>query len=133
MDRVRERAPARLLCVVARLASFALGSCTANDDIHSPMIGSLAPDHGPPGTIVSISGSYFCAQPEPEDPDDVDPLECDHIGAVTFGTRGANIDQYTDLLIAAEVPDLTPGDALVFVTVLGRTSNSATFSVEPAP
>ncbi|MFN0249651.1 MAG: IPT/TIG domain-containing protein [Kofleriaceae bacterium] len=86
-----------------------------------------------PGTFVSIAGSYFCAQPEPEDPDDVDPLECDHIGAVTFGTSGANIGQYTELLVVAEVPAVATDDVLVFVTVVGRTLNSATFTVELAP
>jgi hypothetical protein len=107
-----------------------LASCTANDDIHQPAIGGLTPDRGPPGTAVRIEGEYFCAQPEPDDPDDVDPLACANTGAVWFGDVPANVNLYTETTILAEVPDVTPGAVIVSVTVAGRRSNHAVFNLE---
>src|SRR5262245_25345012 len=103
MDR-RSMARVRGTALIAS-GAFALVACTANDDLHPPAIGAITPARASPGAAVTISGHYFCGQPEPDDPDDVDPLACEHIGQVTFGALPAPMSQYTDSTVVAEVPD----------------------------
>jgi hypothetical protein len=80
-----------------------------------------------PGTTITLTRSYFCAQPESPDED---PLACENVGAVTFGSVPATIAQYTDMTILVEVPDVAPGPLDIHVSVSGRTSSSARFLVE---
>ena len=125
--------PKRLPSDVSRRALLAfavLVGCTANDDIHPPSIGAITPDRAQPGSTVSITGNYFCAQPEADDGDDVDPLACVNTGAVSFGTVPATVGQYTDTMITVEVPDGMRGVVTVHVSVAGRTSDGASFTVE---
>lgn len=118
---------------VALVFATAAG-CTTNDDIHTPALGAITPEHASPATVVVISGSYFCAQPEPEDGEEVDPLACEHTGTVSFNAVPGNLGEYTDTRITVEVPPLAPGVISVRVAVAGRTSNSVEFTVEtPAP
>ena len=113
------------------VAALALASaCSANDDVPSPTIGSLFPDHGAPGDSVTIMGSGLCQQPAPEEGEDVDPLRCDHIGDVVFDNSPATLTQYLDMSIGVTVPDLEAGPATVIVRVAGRSTRGAAFVVE---
>jgi IPT/TIG domain len=105
-----------------------LAACSANDDIPSPVLASATPSSANVGTIVTLSGSYLCQQPEGSD--DSDPLACAHTGAVMFGVTPANVTQYTDSSITALVPDMPAGDAQVSVATGGRETNSIDFTVE---
>jgi hypothetical protein len=117
---------------IARLVLIAgaLASCTANDDIHPPALAALTPDRAIPGSSVVASGNYFCGQPEADDPADVDPLACQNLGTVTFDGVPATVSQYSEVTIVVELPDLPPGPVTVRVSVAGRTSNGAPFTVE---
>ena len=112
--------PALLLAVVAC-------ACSSNDDIPSPQVASVSPDSATEGTVVVVSGSFFCQQPA-EDSED-DPLVCNNMGTVLFGTAGGEIAQYTDSSIMVEVP---PGTGMVQVSieVAGKSSNSVPFTIE---
>lgn len=103
---------------------LALAACSANDDLPAPRISSVAPSHATPGTIVAIAGAYFCHQPA-----DADPLACKNVGSVYFGQLVANVSQYTDSAVMAEVPGGT-GVVPVTVAVLGETSNAISFTIE---
>ena len=113
----------RLALVVPLLG----GGCTASDDIHPPSIGAVMPTSGMAGTTITVIGSYFCAQPETPDED---PLACENVGAVTFGSVPGTIAQYTDMTILVEVPGVAPGPLDIHVSVSGRTSGGARFLVE---
>lgn len=121
--------------VIHRLALAATGiaaaACSASDDIHAPHIASLTPDHAAPGVQVQIDGSWFCAQPEPEPGEEVDPLACAHVGAVSFATQDAVAAIYLDAEILVEVPAVAPGEVAVRVSVAGRMSNRVSFVVDP--
>jgi uncharacterized protein (TIGR03437 family) len=105
----------------------ALVACGANDDIHDPQVAGISPSRARPGDVVTVSGNYFCGQPEDEIGD---PLACENEGGVSIGGLPARITEYTDTQIACEVPQLSPGNAKLFVTVVGRTSNTVTLVIE---
>jgi hypothetical protein len=107
----------------------AVSACSANDDVPAPAIGAVLPDHAVPGATVMVSGSYLCQQPRTES-DDVDPLACEHVGAVLFDTAPGLVSSYTDNLALVEVPALAPGRFSVVVSVAGRSSNGVGFVVE---
>lgn len=111
------------------MAWLALSACSANDDFPSPAIASVQPDSGMPGAIVTVSGSYLCQQPR-VDGSDVDPLACEHMGTVMFGTAPGVVASYTDTMAIVEVPSLAPGNVGVVVSVAGRSSNQISFVVE---
>jgi hypothetical protein len=111
------------------LGWLALSACSANDDVPSPSIAGLQPDHGVPGITVTVSGSYLCQQPR-ADGTDVDPLACTHIGTVSFGTAPGIVLSYTDTMATVQVPALASGTFDVGVSVAGRTSNRISFLVE---
>lgn len=101
-----------------------LAACSANDDLPAPRISSLTPSHATPGAIIAVSGAYFCHQPA-----DADPLACKNVGSVYFGQLVANVSQYTDTAVMAEVPGGT-GVVPVTVAVVGETSNAISFTIE---
>jgi len=107
------------------LALLVVAGCSANDDIPAPMIASITPRQAIPGTNVVIAGTNFCQQPEAED-----PLACAQMGVVLFGSQPSSLGQYEDTTISTDVPTLTPGDTTVFVSVGGKMSNGADFTVE---
>jgi hypothetical protein len=111
------------------LGWLALSACSANDDVPAPAIGGLQPDHGIPGTTVTVSGSYLCQQPR-VDGSDVDPLACAHMGTVAFGSAPGSVLSYIDTMASVEVPSLVPGPVDVSVSVAGRASNRIRFVVE---
>jgi hypothetical protein len=108
----------RWLLVVAMLG------CSANDDIPSPQISSLNPDHGPAGAVIMIAGQYFCQAPVGEDP------ACDTVGTVSFDAAPGIVSSYTDTAIMVEVPTGNTGEVTVRVTAAGKTSNAITFTEE---
>lgn len=107
------------------LVVLAMLGCSANDDIPAPLIASLNPNHGPPGAVIMINGSYFCQQPMVGE----DPV-CDAVGTVNFGASPGIVSAYTDTSIMVEVPDGVSGQVPVSVTAAGKTSNSVTFTAE---
>lgn len=108
---------ALLVCVAA---------CAANDDIPSPQLASIVPDHATPGTIVMIAGSYFCQRPAngQEDP------TCDQTGTVNFGTVPGTASSWADDAIMVEVPSSAPTKVSVTVTAAGRISNAVSFTID---
>jgi YD repeat-containing protein len=90
---------------------------TSNNDVTftvpPPAITGLDPTEGPVGTSVTIAGSGF----GPFQPSNT----------VSFNGVAAPITNWTPTGIVAAVPDATTGP--VIVTVNGRSSNSATFTV----
>lgn len=123
----------RLVRATVAMVLTILAGCTTNDDIHTPALAAITPEHAGPATVVTISGSYFCAQPEPEDGEEVDPLACEHTGTVSFGAVPANVGEYTDSRIMVEVPSLAPGVVSVRVAVGGRASSGVEFTVDAPP
>lgn len=110
-----------------RILVFACSlSCTAGEDIPAPAVSSLTPTHASPGSIVTINGSYFCQQPDNED-----PLACANPGSVDFGSVPATVAMYADRSITVEVPSLPPGSVAVTVTSAGRRSNHVGFGIDP--
>jgi hypothetical protein len=112
----------------AIVAAVVLAACSANDDIPAPVLASATPSSANVGTIVMLSGSYLCQQPEGSA--DSDPLACAHTGSVMFGVTPANVTQYTDSSITTLVPDMPAGDAEISVATGGRETNSISFTVE---
>jgi hypothetical protein len=119
-----ERAAERRGIMAVLVVSAACSACSANDDISAPRIAAVSPDHGAPGSSVTITGDFFCQQNENED-----PLACLQIGSVQFGAVGASLIEYTDAEIIAEVPPAF-GDVRVTVSAAGRTSNGYRFVIE---
>ena len=103
-----------------------LGTCSANDDIRAPTISAVMPDHGAPGTFVTVTGSDLCQQPRGDD----DPLTCAHVGTLLFDTFPMVAIAYSDTTVMAEVPALPAGRSSVGVSVAGRSSNRLSFVVE---
>jgi hypothetical protein len=101
-------------------------ACSASDDVPSPLVASVSPDHGPSGSIVLVSGSYFCQRPNngQEDP------TCDAEGVVDFGTVPGITTTWADNAIMVEVPHSTTGDVDVSVVAGGRISNSVSFTID---
>ena len=100
--------------------------CAANDDIPSPQVASIVPDHATPGAIVMIAGSYFCQRPNngQEDP------TCDTAGTVNFGTVPGTSSSWADDAIMVEVPSSAPTSVSVTVTAAGRISNAVSFKID---
>ncbi|MFT3695451.1 MAG: IPT/TIG domain-containing protein [Kofleriaceae bacterium] len=111
----------RCLCIV-----LALAGCSASDDIPSPLISGVVPDHGSPGAVVMLSGSYFCQRGDngQEDP------TCDAPGVVDFGTVPGTTTTWADDAIMVEVPHAATGEVDISVSADGRFSNSVSFTIE---
>jgi hypothetical protein len=113
--------------VVAAIVAIGSGTaCSANDDIPAPIVSSVVPDTAPVGSVVTVSGSYFCQRPpsKSEDP------TCTAIGTVRFGALSGIPSVYTDTTIMVEVPAGASGVVDLSVTAAGRTSNSITFTAQ---
>lgn len=82
-----------------------------------PVIRSITPDTGPPGTPVTILGVAFSPHPDSN--------------RVTFGGVPANVDAASDTLIIAEVPD-SASTGPVEVTARGMTAIGPEFTLEAA-
>jgi len=108
-----------------RLALALVAACSANDDVPSPQIAAVTPASASPGTVVTVAGSYFCQQPTMPD----DPLACENLGEVRFGTASGNVALYSDTSIMVEVPGGL-GTVAVTVAAAGRTSNAVDFVIE---
>jgi hypothetical protein len=111
---------------LASLALVTLAACAANDDIPSPLIASIVPDHATSGAIVMMAGSYFCQRPDngQEDP------TCDTAGTVNFGTVPGVTSSWADDAIMVEVPSSAPTKVSVTVTAGGRISNAVSFTID---
>jgi hypothetical protein len=109
----------------------AAGACTNIDDVHRPTLAAITPERASPGTVIELSGDSFCAQPEPDPAEEIDRGGCEHMGAVSFDEVPGTVGEYTDTRIMVEVPRLPPGEVHVRVSVMGRTSNSRQFRVQP--
>jgi IPT/TIG domain-containing protein len=110
------------------IAWLGWAACSANDDVPAPTISAVQPDHAVPGASVTVSGSFLCQAPRSGS--DVDPLACDHVGTVLFGTTPSLAASYTDTAVVVEVPSLPPGPLDIAVSVAGRSSNSLPFVVD---
>jgi hypothetical protein len=106
----------------ASLVLALVSGCSANDDVPSPQVAAVTPNHAVPGTTVIVTGSYFCQQPGTTE----DPLACEHPGSVMFGTTNGTSTQYTDTSITVEVPG-GAGRVDVVVISSGRASNGVQF------
>jgi hypothetical protein len=111
----------RHLCLIALLVA----GCSANEDVPAPLIASIVPDHGAPGAVITIAGSYFCQRPDngQEDP------TCDAAGTVYFGTLPGIATTWADNAIMVEVPQGL-GKVDVSVIAAGRVSNTSGFTIE---
>jgi uncharacterized protein (TIGR03437 family) len=108
------------------LALALAAGCSASDDIPSPAVASVTPDHGAPGAVVTIAGSYFCQRPA----NVTDDPNCAVAGTVHFGTVPATPTDWQDTQLLVEVPNGNVGATQVEVTAAGRTSNSVGFRVD---
>jgi hypothetical protein len=84
----------------------------------APKVDSLTPDHGLPGASVIIAGSGFGATQDKNH--------------VKFGTTEASVTNWTATGITCQIPDMAPGLWPVAVTVGAQTSNTMSFTVDPA-
>jgi hypothetical protein len=109
-----------------RLALLFAAGCAENNDIPSPLIASIVPDHGPTGAVVMVAGSYFCQRPDngQEDP------TCDTAGTVNFGTVPGIAVTWADDAIMVEVPGGGPTKVSVTITAAGRLSNAVPFTID---
>ena len=101
-------------------------ACSANDDVPAPQLSSVVPAAAPAGSVVTISGDYFCQRPNTGNED---PL-CDTTGVVNFGASPGPVTQWSDTTIMVEVPQGALGSVALSVTVKGRTSNPIAFRVQ---
>lgn len=109
----------RWLCIAL------LAGCSASDDIPSPLISGIVPDHGPPGAVVMLSGSSFCQRGD----NGQDDPTCDAPGVVEFGTVPGITTSWADDAIMVEVPQTT-GQVDVSVSAGGRISNIVSFAID---
>ena len=109
-----------------RLYLVLLVACSASDDIPAPMISSVQPASAPGGSVVTVTGSFFCQQP---DTGDEDPI-CDTPGEVQFGAAPGTITSWTDTAVMVEVPQALVGAVSLDLVANGRQSNSVTFTGE---
>jgi len=109
-----------------RLALLFAAGCAANNDIPSPLIASIVPNHGPTGAVVMVAGSFFCQRPDngQEDP------TCDTAGTVNFGTVPGIAVTWADDAIMVEVPGGGPTKVSVTITAAGRLSNAVPFMID---
>jgi hypothetical protein len=116
----------RCVCVV--LAGSLSACVLSGDDTPPPTIAGIVPPNGTMGQTVTIDGDHFCGVPNA----DADLGPCDSAGGlIRFGATGATTTRWTDTAIDAVVPPLAPGSYGVVITVGGRTSNTASFTVTP--
>ena len=108
------------------LVAIVVGACSASDDVPSPQIASIQPDHGPSGSVVLIAGSYFCQRPQNGQQDPT----CDAVGIVDFGTVPGTTTSWADNTIMVEVPHVNVGDVDVSVSAAGRISNAISFTID---
>ena len=106
--------------------AFTLIGCSLNDDVPSPIVSAVTPNHATPGTVVVVSGSYFCQRPQNGSNDNPD---CSATGTVAFGSAPATPSNWTDTAISVEVPQGVSGSVSVQVTTGGKVSNSVSFTV----
>jgi hypothetical protein len=102
------------------------GACSLNDDVPAPIVAAVTPDQAAPGTVVVVSGSYFCQRPQNGSNDNPD---CTVTGTITFGGVPATPSNWTDTAISVEVPLGVSGQSAVAVTANGKESNSVGFTV----
>jgi hypothetical protein len=120
----------RLIAACASCASsLVLGACVlSGDDTPPPAIAGIAPANGTMGQTVTVEGDHFCPVPG----GDAGATPCDSAGGlIRFGATAATTSTWTDTAIDAVVPPLAPGSYGVVITVGGRTSNTASFTVTP--
>lgn len=116
----------RTPCALAVALVGLSAACTANDDVPAPSAGAITPDHGAVGTVVEVTGAYFCQRPD----NGQDDPTCMSTGDVVFGETPATPTTWADDAIMVEVPASTPGEVRVTVEVAGRNSNQLGFTVE---
>jgi hypothetical protein len=109
------------------LVLVAITACTRGDDVPSPAISTITPDHAQPGVTITIAGDFFCQQPEEEERD---PFACANVGGVEVGQVPATVGMYTDTLITFEVPNLPSGSVGIAVVVHAHRSNTIGFVVD---
>jgi hypothetical protein len=88
------------------------------DNVPVPALTNLSPSSGPPGTLVTLTGTGFGA--------------VQGTSFVTFGGIPAAVTSWTNTEITIVVPDLSPSNYSVFVTTSGGSSNSLPFTI-PVP
>lgn len=112
----------RRLLLIAALAS----ACSANDSIPAPQVAAVQPDTASVGSLVTITGAYFCQRPDLGG--EVDPGPCAVVdGLVHFAAIPATPTVWTDTSIQVEVPQGAAGTLDVSISVAGRTSNAVPF------
>jgi hypothetical protein len=104
-------------------------SCSAGDDVPSPVITTILPDRAMPGTSILVSGFYFCGQPDADDEEA--PFDCHNIGSVMFDGAPTSSNSYEDHQIMVIMPELGAGVVSVQVAVSARRSNIVELIVEP--
>jgi RHS repeat-associated protein len=95
------------------VSSRGLQSAGAPFTVLLPVISSLSPNAGDPGTSVVIAGSGF------------GPAQ----GSVTFSGTLAVVTYWNDRSITAQVPNGAGGGNVVVTSAVGRSSNGAGFNV----
>jgi hypothetical protein len=104
---------------VGNAAAVGVPSFTYTSTAEAPVVSSISPDHGPPGTTVTVSGTGFGAA-----------------GAavqVTFGGDAATVLAVTATQLSVAAPVHAPGAVAVAVRVDGAAaSNQPTFTFEAA-
>jgi hypothetical protein len=113
------------------MLGLGLGGCVlSGDDIPPPTIASIVPPSATEGTTVTVDGDHFC--PVPMGGTDDDPPTCDAAaGLIRFGATTATTTRWTGMEIDAVVPGNLPGDYDVVITIGGRSSNAARFTILP--
>ncbi|HEX4422382.1 MAG TPA: IPT/TIG domain-containing protein [Kofleriaceae bacterium] len=124
-------AGAALAAMAGAAVAGALGGCSANDDVPSPMLSNVQPDHASPGALVTLTGDHFCQQPQPTPGDDDEgPPVCDSTGDVHFGAAPGTPAMWSDTQISVEVPDGISGRVDLTVIAGGRASNAISFTAD---
>jgi hypothetical protein len=116
----------RLPVTRALACALLFAACSANDDVPSPIVAAVTPDQAAPGSVVLVTGSYFCQVPEGT----TDDPNCDQAGTVTFGTVPSVPSSWQDSAISVEVPLGIVGSEGVSVTAAGKTSNTVGFTAD---
>jgi uncharacterized protein (TIGR03437 family) len=106
---------------------LAMSACSLNDDVPAPIVSSVTPDQAAPGTVVIVSGTFFCQRPQNGSNDNPN---CTATGTVTFGSAPATPSNWTDTAISVEVPQGNSGQVPVQVTANGVESNTVAFTLE---
>lgn len=114
--------PGRMVALVIALCAIALTAAACGGS--GPVVESITPSSGEPGTKVTIAGEGFGAQQGD--------------GTVGFGTVTADVAYWSDASIDCTVPKgLDDGDYKVSVAASGGTSDGIDFTVgsasQPSP